>query len=162
MKFLFVLTLSLLCSAAVWAQLEASSKNCDLYSKLENEMRCGPQAYFQKWGQPMCEKYIRSEEAPIQSLFLSHELKVWFPQVRLCLQQYLVRELDALTCQNLDQHAKQSHVECYVQTGYCDLSAVAKLQLAGMSANAFFLDPVLWQQSALEISEVCAGLDYQR
>jgi len=144
------------------AALEPSSLNCDFYQQIETEMQCGPKAYFQKWAGPMCEKYLQSESNPFQSLFLSSELKVWFPQVRLCLQEELVVRFPDLSCKNLDQHAKLSHIECYVQTGYCELSAYSKLQLAGLSANAVLLDPNLWQQSIVEISQACAELGYQR
>lgn len=161
MKTVLVLALSLLISSVGRSDtemaLKPSAKNCEFYQQIEAQMQCGPDGYFQKWAAPMCEKYIRSQANPITSLFLSSELKQWFPKVRLCLQQYLLSEASHLSCENLDEHANQSHVECYVETGYCELSTYAKLQLAGLSANAVFMDPVLWQQSALEISKICAG-----
>lgn len=161
MKTFVVWALSLAFSTATVAQsqpaLQPSPANCDFYQQIEEQMQCGPQGYFQKWAAPMCDKYIRSETNPVTGLFLSQELKQWFPQVRMCLQEYLLSEIGTLTCQNLDQHANQSHIECYIQTGYCELSAYAKLQLAGLSANAVLMDPVLWQQSAVEISKICTG-----
>ncbi|MGZ5279725.1 MAG: hypothetical protein ACXWC9_07285 [Pseudobdellovibrionaceae bacterium] len=162
MKTLLSFLTSFALSNSSLASMGPSALNCDFYQQIEDEMQCGPQAYFQRWAGPMCEKYLQSESNLFQSLFLSSELKAWFPQVRLCLQEELALRFPDLMCKNLDQHAKLSHIECYVQTGYCELSAYSKLQLAGLSANAVLLDPNLWQHSIFEISQACAELDYQR
>lgn len=157
MKFLFIPQIAgLLFPVLALATPPASSLSCDYYPQIEQELRCGPQSYFQKWGDPMCRTYLQYESNPIKSLFLTAELKQWFPQVRLCLQAYLSSQTD-LNCANLDHHANRSHIECYVQTGYCELSNLSKVQLASISAKAVALDPLLWQQSALAITKICAA-----
>lgn len=142
---------------AALAAPQPSSLDCHFYLEIESEMRCGPQAYFQKWALPMCEKYVQYETDPFKKWLVTSELRAWFPKVRLCLQQYLAAAGSNLSCHNLPEHANQSHVQCYVQTGYCEMSGLSKAQLASLSAKAVIIDPDLWEQSAWEIAEICVG-----
>ena len=117
-----------------------SAHSCTYYQSLESEMKCGPDAYLANWGGPMCAKYLKHETNFWKSLLLTSELKAWFPRVRLCLQQDLEASKSQLTCDNLTDFAKDSHIRCYVQTGFCELSSISKLQLGKLSAAAVISD----------------------
>jgi hypothetical protein len=145
-------------SLITFAQLQPSTLNCDYYDQIESKMQCGPDAYFQKWGGPMCRKYLHSATDPIKSQLLTTQLKAWFPKVRFCLQNELAQMQDSksLTCGNLNSQVNRSHIDCYMQTGYCELSTLSKAQLGGLSAKAILQDPELWDPLAIEISKNCA------
>jgi hypothetical protein len=164
MKFhqAFLFLSFLLPSLLTFAQLQPSATNCDYYSQIESELQCGTDAYFQKWGGPMCKKYLLYETDPLKSLLLTDQLKAWFPKVRFCLQNELAQMLEAknLSCGNLNAQVNRSHVDCYMQTGYCELSVLSKAQLGSLSAEAMVMDPALWDPLALEISKNCAEKNF--
>jgi hypothetical protein len=151
----FLLTLLAL-PGDLLAQSLPSSISCGYYQSLESELQCGPSSYISKWAGPMCEKYLEHETNPWKALFLTSELKAWFPRVRLCLQQKLEESKHELSCAGLNDFAKSSHVECYIETNYCDLSPLSQIQLGRLSATALVLDTTgLWQETLLGISEAC-------
>lgn len=148
MKFLRLILLSLfICFGFHALALGPSSENCSYYSDLESELSCGPQSYLEKWARPMCEKYLKVQPQ------LSQDLQAWFPKVRYCLQQEIDQYADQLTCRDLDKMAIASHVKCYVETGFCELTEFDKTALMQITSKAL-LHP-LWIETSLRIYFEC-------
>jgi len=135
---------------AVSATAQPSSESCAYYQSLEKELQCGPEAYLKKWAYPMCKKYLKLEPK------LSAEVQAWFPAVRFCLQNSLAlaQSQSQVNCENLDQVAIDSHVDCYVETGYCDLSDEDKSHLSGIMGSTIF-SSALWIETSLRITWAC-------
>jgi len=99
---------------------ECSSPNgtasCAFYDDcLEASHQCGAEGYTQKFGLPMCEKFLDLEGDPSVS---AAEL-AWMRYVRSCLQTAaspLVYDSE-LSCDDLQNAAFESHVACYTAPG---------------------------------------------
>lgn len=124
-----------------------SSQSCQYYQTLENSLQCGPDSYLIKSGYPLCEHYKRI------SPWMTDEIQKWFPKIRYCLQAALEERENEITCANLDQTALETHVDCYVQTGYCDLSLASKTQLSLVTLPR--MTDSLWRKTAREILKAC-------
>ncbi|MEZ0391833.1 MAG: hypothetical protein ACAH59_06440 [Pseudobdellovibrionaceae bacterium] len=128
---------------------EPSSVTCEYYESLEQEMTCGPEGYLQKWAYPMCQMYIK--KAPK----LSGSLQAWFPEIRFCLQAKLHEIKTELTCPNLEDLAIESHVSCYVETGFCNLSQSDQWKLMEL-INVNLFEP-LWLETSARIVWACSA-----
>lgn len=115
----------------------SSESQCEAYLCLEEQMNCGEKGYLKEFGYQNCQKYLDSEE------FVSESLKSWYAKVRLCLQNRAIEivangEEDSLSCQKLKDKAFQSHVRCYIETGFCQLDFFDKLDLARITGSDLF------------------------
>lgn len=88
--------------------------HCSYYSCLSKSLRCRDEGYLKSFGQHYC-AYFEKNEARY-----SREGKVFLSRVRLCLQKALSRE--SLSCDNVRAKAIDSHIPCYVESGFCELS----------------------------------------
>ncbi|MFP5385265.1 MAG: hypothetical protein ACLGHN_04255 [Bacteriovoracia bacterium] len=52
----------------------------------------------------------------------SHEGWMWVEEVRRCLIEEMNRFEQNLGCSELKRRAFQTHVPCYIQSGFCSLS----------------------------------------
>jgi hypothetical protein len=123
-----------------------SKDSCEFYQCLEAQYPCGPNGYVLQFGSPQCEKYLH-----VQALS-TLGLQLWYPRVRECLQEELAQGQFA-TCQELSDFAFQSHIPCYVKTGFCQLSFVDRLQYM-MVVGSSLLDPSV-QMAAWQIQQIC-------
>jgi hypothetical protein len=92
-----------------------SQDSCASYQCLENQKKCGAQSYIKTFGQPQCQKYLNMQPD------VSNSLQIWFRNVRYCLQEKLI-DNQKKSCAELEKIGFDSHIECYLQTGFCDLS----------------------------------------
>lgn len=90
---------------------------CDFYRQCpEAAFDCGDTGYPLKFGEPMCKVYLDNESS------FSPTLRVWAQKVRQCLQNALVPVLENRECNDcdvLETFAFNSHVPCYIDSGYC-------------------------------------------
>jgi len=136
-------------SFAFAAEIPPSRTSCEYYRTLENQLQCGHDAYFSKWGYPLCQMYLSRE--PV----MSTAIQVWFREVRYCLQEDLRRSVSRseLQCQGLDEKAIESHVDCYAKTRFCDLSY--RDQLAVFNLTAEYLSEPMWLETSAQIFSKC-------
>lgn len=120
-------------SFAVAMNCEPSSDACGFYGCAEKFEPCGKSGYNLQFGDKQCKKYLRAEPDT------SPEMQEWLPKVRLCLQERMIDIMSETPhgkkyCSTVNQLAFDSHVDCYLETGFCELSLEDKwtnLQLAG-------------------------------
>ena len=88
---------------------------CVFYDKcLEEKNECGLQGYPIDYGLKYCNEF--------NSMELSKEGKKWIEQTMLCLQNELVPYAQTKTsCGTIKNEAFNSHVTCYVNSGFCKL-----------------------------------------
>ncbi len=121
-KLVFLVSLTL--ASTVRASYEAPSESdCRFYAALEDQYQCGANGYFQKFALPLCQIYLNSE--PTYSV----PGQAFMREVRLCLQEVFT-DPPPMGCAEAKDYAMQSHVDCYKQSGYCDLSWRDTMHLA--------------------------------
>lgn len=109
---------------------EPSRTSCEYYQNLEEIHQCGPKGYPLRFGLRLCEKYLRAEPKA------SPGIQAWFPEVRLCLQEALEEQREEITdCEDLKKRALDSHIPCYVSTGFCELGFGKKLELLKITSG---------------------------
>jgi hypothetical protein len=107
-----------------------SSRNCEYYKTVEASYQCGSSGYPLQFGHRLCQKYLKAEPS------MSKAVKRWFPKIRLCLQQYIERNHGSFrSCGDLHQRAIDSHVNCYLKTGFCDLSWADSIQILKVTST---------------------------
>lgn len=143
--------LACILSLAARAQVSfPSSENCDYYLHLEEQFRCGAKSYFVE-AHGLCVKYLKAQNQT------SREIQEFFPKVRYCLQNEIYQMGSRVTCENLEQVAIKSHVDCYLATGFCDLSWASRTELTLMTLRQF-LNPI-WIVTAQKILKACQQRD---
>lgn len=124
-----------------------SSESCSYYQCKENQERCGEEGYLLHFGERLCQKYLDTQDES------SPALQEWYPKVRLCLQE-AVHSLPApLSCSDLQERAFETHLGCYISTGFCSLSMGDKLQVLEVAGADAFMPKTL--EVSLEIAARC-------
>ena len=118
---LFLLTFSALASASKsCANLES---DCEYYTCVATTRHCQTGSYPLQFGRRYCLRYEARKH------LFSLQGQAWINDVRSCL----IREMNTypadLTCGELKTRAFRDHVPCYLESGYCDLSARDKRQV---------------------------------
>lgn len=107
-----------------------SSKSCEYYKTVEASYQCGRSGYPLQFGYRLCEKYRKAEAS------MSKAVKRWFPKIRLCLQEYIARNHGNFrSCSDLHQRAIDSHIGCYLKTGFCELSWADSIQILRVTST---------------------------
>jgi hypothetical protein len=118
---------------------DPSRESCDFYHELAAEFQCGPKGYLEEFGIPLCEKYLNAESG-----LHSTQLVEWFREVRFCLQQKLEDERSSFgDCRELKKGALDSHLGCYRETGFCELSWVDRATVLRLTSWRVFTPEVL-------------------
>ncbi|KAK6339727.1 hypothetical protein TWF718_009121 [Orbilia javanica] len=95
----------------------ATSSSCDFYTCLESKSGCGPTGYELGYALPFCNAITAV------SSNLSVNGQAWYSATKLCLQNALSVEASCETsCTNIYLNAFASHVPCYLDSGFCELS----------------------------------------
>lgn len=145
MKFLLLTLLS----SSVFAA-RPSSKSCDFYKTVEASYRCGTSGYPLQFGYRLCEKYRKAEPS------MSKAVKRWFPKVRFCLQDYIARNHGSFrSCSDLHQRAIDSHIGCYLKTGFCDLSWGDSVQILKVTSTDILNTDII--ALSAKVNYACAG-----
>ncbi len=113
------------------AHCVSAADSCDFYQCAEDVLGCGDSGYLIDVGLKYCKPTkidIRIKDKDEQSSLLSFKSRV-----RQCLQENvksIVRESsEDLTCPSLKDKALRSHVPCFVDNGFCELSTFDTLAI---------------------------------
>lgn len=135
MKILIPLILFLF---ALTIHAAPSKKSCSYYGEVEREYRCGSEGYPVKFGYRLCEKYRVAEPT------MPAAVKTWFPKIRYCLQRYLENQRGSIRdCEDLHRKAINSHIGCYVATGFCDLGFMDQAAILQVTSTDIFNADIL-------------------
>ncbi|MBK9323521.1 MAG: hypothetical protein IPM97_11370 [Bdellovibrionaceae bacterium] len=126
--------------------LEPSATSCQFYRDLQSEYAC-PQSNYLQEAELLCEKYLKMEPE------LNEEIQGFFPGIRFCLQDRLREKLGSQFCANLHEISIESHVSCYTENGFCDLSLRSKFILAWITWKKVFTSP--WRETGQRINQSC-------
>lgn len=92
----------------------ASFTICEFYTQEADKLGCAEDNYLRRFGYPYCRRFVEVEPS------FSPEGQKVFSEIRPCL----VKKLSAhkgLSCANVKEVAEASHVECYIEHGFCGL-----------------------------------------
>lgn len=121
----------------------ASSPNadsCSYYSEIESQHQCGERGYIQKFAKPYCQSYLNKNNR-----FTAHGQKV-LRNIRFCLQDALNKNLTQhkdLNCNQLEQYGIQSHEQCYIDSGFCNLNPIDAFNVYWIARNEIS-NPDVW------------------
>lgn len=87
------------------------------YQCAEQTLACGPDGYLIGYGTRYAERFYRYTRP-----WMSPAGKRWIDATLVCLQDTLRERIDASTsCDDVRTIAFDSHPECYVDSGFCEL-----------------------------------------
>lgn len=99
-------------------------ESCEYYQCRDQLQMCGPQGYFLRFGYPYCSRFMTQ----VKPTF-SEEGALWLDRVGQCLRDQLEGISVQESCKETEDLAISSHVSCYLDTGFCQLSFSEKLKL---------------------------------
>lgn len=105
---------------------EPNVNSCGFYLCQEKKYSCGPKGYQLGFGFKFCQIYLDSEQNYSPAAYQ------WLRRVRVCLmQQYAQVESHSTqrSCGEIKADSFHSHVGCYVDTGFCELSGLDYIQI---------------------------------
>lgn len=126
----------------------ASSQSCEFYSCMEEKTHCGKNGYWKKLGLHYCQKFLFRENQ------FSSQAQEWLRASRLCLQER-AQDFDVakMTCQQMQSQALETHIGCYVDTGFCELSVQDRNKVYWHLSSSLVY-PDIWRQ-AIKIRQIC-------
>lgn len=127
-------------------KFEPSETSCQFYQDLAQEYQCTQTNYLNEASQ-LCEKYLAHEPQ------MNNEIQIFFPKIRRCLQEKLQEQMGPDFCDNLLYTSVDSHVYCYIEHGYCELSALSRAQLVWAIGRKLFKSP--WLETGAKINQAC-------
>lgn len=91
---------------------------CAIYDCREAISQCGPSGYLEGYAGRYCKRYALVTEPRV-----SPAASAWLKRVRRCLAEYLETAIpEDADCETIRTMGTDSHAQCYVETGFCDLS----------------------------------------
>lgn len=99
------------------------------------------------WGHRFCELFLNKEES------FSIEAGQWLRENRNCLQARAEEIKEGAQCSQIRKAAMDSHVGCYVDAGFCELSLADKAAILWNLRSAM-VAPEAWLQG-LSLNKVC-------
>jgi hypothetical protein len=110
----------LACSETLYQDQDADHAcayyQCKIDSARSAADRC---SYFTEFGLPYCNKFYG----------VAFDDHVFGPSTRECLQEVIRDKMAGAACDVVEEAAIASHVDCYVESGFCSLSPTDKLKV---------------------------------
>ncbi len=147
MRFLLAL-LFIILPILSHANCSASADSCEFYRCMEREQSCGKHGYWREFGYPYCQKFLTTQDR------FSLTSQRWLTDVRECLQQRVGESVEHTSCSSTYRIAMDSHISCYVDTGFCELSFPEQLKIFWNLKGAL-RRPITWKEAHL-LNKACA------
>lgn len=104
--------------------------DCQYYLCVEAKKSCGDRGYLKAFGHKYCQDF-----KAVSSSMYSPRAMQWFGEVRSCLIRKITEMDKNLTCNELKNQAFKSHLPCYLETNFCDLRLLDKLNIVAVLKN---------------------------
>jgi hypothetical protein len=117
-RALFILAMVFVVSSANAASI------CEDYLIKSNELGCDSTNYLTAYGYRYCAAFEKRQPSftPSGQTVLSH--------LRFCLLDALSKA--QVTCDSVEAFAFESHVSCYVESGFCEMNSLDKMHILWM------------------------------
>ncbi|MBT3236271.1 MAG: hypothetical protein HN353_10005 [Bdellovibrionales bacterium] len=120
---------------------------CSFYECVEDELTCGKRGYPLGFALKYCQRFENF------AYRFSDAGKEWIQKTRECLTETFAKFDQPNSCSFVKKASFKSHILCYVESGYCDLSRDDKRAVNRV------VWPSLWRRSAittgLKIKSIC-------
>ncbi|XGC81721.1 hypothetical protein ACES2L_04395 [Bdellovibrio bacteriovorus] len=120
---------------------------------MEEKQPCGDKGYWLKFGDHYCKKFL-DDEAKFPA-----KTQVWLKDVRECLQTRAEELSRQVSCERMQDEALDSHVGCYIDTGFCELSMQERVKVYWYLKKTM-LHSYAWKEAAA-IHNLCFLRPYQ-
>ena len=107
------------------ADANSDLRQCDTYLDVAKNIECGQENYLVKFGYHYCRKFIEKEHK------FTDRGQMILSRIRKCLLDRLVEE-PQLSCSNAQDMSENHHLQCYIESGYCEIGAWDQLKLGWM------------------------------
>ena len=124
-------------------------ESCQYYRCVSNQLGCKDQDYFIGFGEKYCKIYLKSESQ------YSSDGQTFLQTVRRCLKDQIETNYDDFTCANAKSIAISKHVDCYLQSGYCQLGNEDKSKVFISALSSILTEPLIIQ-TGLEVERACS------
>lgn len=125
-----------------------SATDCIYYLQAEQEYKCGQHGYLMDFGFRLCQRYLKEQPNTRPNV------QTWFPKVRYCLQDYIEKNRGTFRdCHDLKKRALDSHVGCYLETGFCDLRFEDDAQILQITSFDLFRPSII--SLSLKVRSAC-------
>jgi hypothetical protein len=104
--------------------------NCDYYLCREKEHPCGSGGYFIGFSYRYCNDFETQVGKDV-----TQATRDWFDRVARCLQEDVEAIPVETSCSMTQTQAIEGHENCYVSTGFCDISLEDKLKVVATVAT---------------------------
>lgn len=126
---------------------------CDFYLCQEKKLKCGSSGYNLGFGY----KYCSGSRFSLYQKMNSPEGKKWVLEVFQCLQKQNLKvtetKMGTLTCQEIKQTSYDSHPDCYVNSGFCELPIIDQAHIMQLIKKELFSMDTIAQ--GVQILEIC-------
>lgn len=139
-KLLWVLVISFSPFAQA-GDCAADAEECAFYCEKAMELKCPPSNSFVRYGSFYCHRFLET-----QAMY-SEFGRIYLPQIRACLIE-AVASTEGLTCENAEHVIFRSHVDCYVENGFCRLPFADRWRILWTIKGEFWrplLYGAIWQ-----------------
>ena len=126
-------------------------EECAYYACVEGIKKCGERKYFIGFGLKYCNSF------DFRSAKFSEEGKLWLDDVKSCLIESIDSLDESLSCRKLKKASISSHVNCYVKSGYCNLSFRDKKEVIKTIKGALWRPSIL--RAGLKINFKCGKVE---
>lgn len=124
------------------------ANSCNYYLCKELKDPCGSKGYWLAYGYKYCRVFLT------QTSHFPQTSKEWMYKTRYCLQKKLQYETRELECSEDRKIAMDSHVGCYIQSGFCQLSIKERAEIIWLLRSAF-IQPMTYVEG-LEVEYQCS------
>ena len=115
-----------------------ATDDCEYYSCIEEQRHCGEKGYLLGFGKKYCMKFTEDED------YFSSDGKEWILKVRECLIKNLDTPKEGISCKKFKRSQVKSHVPCYLESGYCELSRRDRFAVKKVIYKSMWRPSLLW------------------
>lgn len=119
-----ILCLTSLTAAAAPTELEL----CETYQTVAHSLQCSDNNYLLQFGYRYCRAYVQTAYRYLP------ETQITLSKIRKCLIADITSDT-SLTCDNSETRAMESHLRCYVQSGFCEIDAFDQILIYQVAAR---------------------------
>lgn len=158
-KYFYSTRLLIVVFAAFPAIESNASSHCETYSNLNSQMSCESDKvfysdYLRNYGAYYCEKF----NVYADGLLVQDPKYKFIRSTTYCLQNALIQSYlsNQLSCQNLEAFAYQSHYDCYLENGFCELSPADQIKVGKVAfKRELSMRPLFTLRQVFKIIRMC-------